>query len=820
MAETNQNISPSDPAPGAPAAPRARTRATPLHARGEPMVWITGSALVLCVAMIITLLALVLYNGGAAFWPRQIERVTYAADGGSRVALGIRMTEEPYDPSPADRAAVTSMKAAGKLPADALNAKGEFLRRLYRIGNREVGGQSFLWLPVYKIIESTTPGEAVMLERREWGPWFGKPAGVVLKSLSTTTGNPDSIVKSETATDEFGPVKIERRVVSTESDGRIVVEESRTLGSSDYAKAMAAFDKHWPLAVERAEEIERLNRVEVGRVNHEIEVVRLRVKQAALDLARAERAVEEKAVVSPIEVWFVSLFILAGSLAGIVLLRTPPPVAGHVAAVSPVRTALRMGCVVLFLMSAIFAWVERPMSSARATPEKVAQLKKEFQAISAAADEERAGLEKSYVEITKRTGMLDAEDGRVRVLFVEPTSGRFAPIRQTEPNEPMRLSQVVRAVQPNEMSVGEKLVVYLARWNEFIFGEPREANTEGGIFPVIFGTVLLTILLSVLVVPLGVIAAIYLREYAKQGPLTSAIRIAINNLAGVPSIVYGVFGLGFFCYTVGAYVDKGSGITLSEELSLFDGRVSIPSMVAWWSAFAMLAALVVGGVFFGLAAKPRPGQLATQWQRALSTLGIAAWVGVAIVIALLFATTPYFTGFFEAYAPSPKFAAKGMLWSALTLSLLTLPVVIVATEEAIAAVPRSMREGSVGCGASKWQTIQRIVLPRAMPGIMTGAILAMARGAGEVAPLMLVGAVKLAPEPALTTQWPFLHLDRSFMHLGFHIYDVGFQSPDSEAAKPIVWCTTFLLIVVVVTMNTVAVRIRSSLRKKFHGESF
>ncbi|MBX9737218.1 MAG: ABC transporter permease subunit [Phycisphaerales bacterium] len=815
MADPLANPTPSSPPMS------GRTRATPLHARGEPMVWLTGAALVLCVVMIITLLSLVLYNGGAAFWPRPIERVTYTTpDGATKAAMGIRMTEEAYDASATERAAVAALKASGKLPEGAVNAKGDLLRRLYRIGNREVGGQSFVWLPVYQIGSSATPAEAVMLERREWGPWFGTPSGIQVRSTSIVGGTPESIVKTATDADEFGPVKIDRRVVKTQDDGKLVVEESRLIGGSDPAKAMAAFDKYWPLALKRADEIERLNRVEVGRVNHEIESIRLRVKQAALELERAERALDAKAVVSPLLIWGFSLFVLAGSIAGLYFLRTPPAAAGFVAQVSPVRTAFRTACFVVALMSAIFAWVERPTSASRATPEMVAQLKKNFESLKVSADEERGRLEKSYIEIAGLTARLDDEDRQVRAIFIEAASGRFAPIRQTDPGEPMRLSQVIRAVQPNEMSLGEKFGVYVSRWNEFVFGEPREANTEGGIFPVIFGTVLLTILLSVLVVPLGVIAAIYLREYAKQGPLTSAIRIAINNLAGVPSIVYGVFGLGFFCYTVGAYVDKGSGITLTDNASLLGFELPVPAMIAWWAAFGMLVVLVFGGVFFGLFAKPRPGQQPTELQGWVAKFGILAWVGVAVVIALLIATTPYFNGFFEAHAPSPKFAAKGMLWSALTLSLLTLPVVVVATEEAIAAVPRSMREGSVGCGASKWQTIQRIVLPRAMPGIMTGAILAMARGAGEVAPLMLVGAVKLAPENALTAQWPFLHLDRSFMHLGFHIYDVGFQSPDSEAAKPIVWCTTLLLIVVVVTMNTAAVRIRSSLRKKFHGESF
>ncbi|RMD61535.1 MAG: ABC transporter permease subunit, partial [Planctomycetota bacterium] len=164
--------------------------------------------------------------------------------------------------------------------------------------------------------------------------------------------------------------------------------------------------------------------------------------------------------------------------------------------------------------------------------------------------------------------------------------------------------------------------------------------------------------------------------------------------------------------------------------------------------------------------------------------------------------------------PSPTFGAKGLLWSSLTLALLTLPVVVVATEEAISSVPGSLREASYGCGASRWQTIRRVVLPMAMPGVMTGMILAIARGAGEVAPLMLVGAVKLAPELPFEPHFPFLHLERSFMHLGFHIYDVGFQSPDSEAARPIVWTTTLLLIAIVFTLNLAAILLRARLRTR------
>ncbi|QDU69916.1 phosphate ABC transporter permease PstA [Engelhardtia mirabilis] len=290
------------------------------------------------------------------------------------------------------------------------------------------------------------------------------------------------------------------------------------------------------------------------------------------------------------------------------------------------------------------------------------------------------------------------------------------------------LWDIVRAFPANRIGFADKLGIYLSRWNEFLRGDPREANSEGGVFPAIFGTVIMTLIMSIAVVPFGVLAALYLREYAKPGPLVSTVRIAVNNLAGVPSIVFGVFGLGFFCYIFGASIDQ---LFFAERL------------------------------------------------------------------------------------PNPTYGTGGILWASLTLALLTLPVVIVATEEAVAAVPGSMREGSYACGATKWQTISRIVLPRALPGIMTGMILAIARGAGEVAPLMLVGAVKLAPELPLDGVFPYVHPERSFMHLGFHIFDLGFQSQNSEAAKPMVFTTTLLLIGIVVMLNVVAIWIRSHLRRKF-----
>ncbi len=292
----------------------------------------------------------------------------------------------------------------------------------------------------------------------------------------------------------------------------------------------------------------------------------------------------------------------------------------------------------------------------------------------------------------------------------------------------LSLGKVVRAFQPNAMGTTEKLGFYFAKLWEFVSDDPREANTEGGIFPAIFGTVMMTLIMAVIVTPFGVIAAIYLREYAKQGPLTRVIRIAVNNLAGVPAIVYGVFGLGFFVYVLGGSLDRM---------------------------------------------------------------------------------------FFPEAAPAPTFGTPGLLWASLTLAILTLPVVIVATEEGLARIPRAVREGSLALGATKVETLWRVVLPMASPAMMTGLILAVARAAGEVAPLMLVGVVKLAPSLPLDGNYPYLHLDQKIMHLGFHIYDVGFQSPNVEAARPLVYATALLLVLVIVVLNMAAVYIRNHLREKY-----
>lgn len=340
-----------------------------------------------------------------------------------------------------------------------------------------------------------------------------------------------------------------------------------------------------------------------------------------------------------------------------------------------------------------------------------------------ASDPRWAQLQQQYDALAKKAGELrEAQQGGTFRYRMVAGGERSVPI-----------GQVVDFYYPNQLGIFGKLGVFAHSVWVFLSDDPREANTEGGIFPAIFGTFVMTLLMSICVMPFGIVAAIYLREYANQGFWVRCVRIAVNNLAGVPSIVFGVFGLGFFVYLVGGTVDQV---------------------------------------------------------------------------------------FFKQSLPTPTFGTGNILWASLTLALMTVPVIIVATEEALAAVPRGAREASLACGASKWQTIQRVVLPASASGILTGLILAMARGAGEVAPLMLVGVVKLAPSLPLDGSFPFLHLDRKFMHLGFHIYDLGFQSPDSEAAKPMVFATTLFLILLVVVLNISAILIRERLRRKYATGAF
>jgi len=225
-----------------------------------------------------------------------------------------------------------------------------------------------------------------------------------------------------------------------------------------------------------------------------------------------------------------------------------------------------------------------------------------------------------------------------------------------------------------------------------------------------------------------VLAAIFLHEYARRGWVVKMVRVSVYNLAGVPSIVYGIFGLGFFVYTLGGGIDR---LFYADSL------------------------------------------------------------------------------------PAPVFGTPGLIWVSLTMALLTLPVVIVATEEGLSRIPVSIRHGSFALGATRSETLWKVVVPLATPAMMTGLILAVARAAGEVAPLMLVGVVKLAPDLPVDGQFPYVHLDQKIMHLGYHIYDTAFHSADSDSTRSLVYATSLLLLLLVVVLNMTAIKIRNNLRKKY-----
>jgi phosphate transport system permease protein len=254
---------------------------------------------------------------------------------------------------------------------------------------------------------------------------------------------------------------------------------------------------------------------------------------------------------------------------------------------------------------------------------------------------------------------------------------------------------------------------------EFLSAAPSDGMMNGGIFPAIYGTAILTLLMTIAVMPVGVLTAVYLHEYASPtSRLAGLVRVAVTNLAGVPSIVFGLFGLGFFVQFVGRGMDR---------------------------AFS------------------EPGTL--------------------------------------------RYGQPTLVWAALTLAVLTLPVVIVSTEEALRAVPRDHRDASLALGATRSQTLWRVVLPGALSGILTGAILAVARGAGEVAPILFTGVAYFLPDLPAS---PF----SQFMHLGYHTYVLATQSPDVEATRPLLYGTVLVLLALTFALNLVAIAIRTRTRRR------
>ena len=539
---------------------------------GTPWIWMNAGAVSIAVIMTLGLLAIIAVRGLAHFWPADVIVADYSMPGAEMRVLAGEVVQAEEVPR--------ARLAASGLPVNVEG--GEFMtRELLKVGNREVYGADFSWVIGEWLSNQRKPAELMVLERREWGNFYGY-------------------------------------LLNVKEAGQLVAE-----GDAAWGELQRRIDRVDQLHAQ----ISRIEKVEIGRINHGLERLRLKTRKLELD--------------------------------------------------------------------------DRLDAAAQAD-----------------LDAERAQWDAEYRVLEDKLVALQQQFNRDSIT-VRTADGR---------EQEITLGKVVRAFQPNAMSTPQKLMFYFAKLWEFVSDEPREANTEGGVFPAIFGTVLMTLIMAVIVTPFGVIAAVYLREYAKQGLLTRIIRIAVNNLAGVPSIVYGVFGLGFFVYVLGGSIDRL---------------------------------------------------------------------------------------FFPESAPAPTFGTPGLMWASLTLAILTLPVVIVATEEGLARIPRMIREGSLALGATKSETLWKVVLPMASPAMMTGLILAVARAAGEVAPLMLVGVVKLAPNLPLNGNYPYLHLDQKIMHLGFHIYDVGFQSPNVEAARPLVYATALLLVLVIATLNFSAIYIRNHLREKY-----
>lgn len=667
---------------------RARAAGTPTS--GEPMLWLTGAALVVCLAMVFGLCGWIAIRALPSFWPGEVVALE-TRDGALHVGEVARVEEYRIDGSesselPADVRSGLAVDEDGALRAS---------RTLLRTGNYDLFESHFRWIDDADLVGSAQgtarlPDEVAVVERMEWGRFYGFPTLAARVEDLAMEGGSEEARRAELARRalEKPPdgALAGARVRRTGADGRSVdrfvriesvLADDRVTGFAwlyeGSSEAWARLAEWVPLAAAQRARIGELRQREVGAVAARLESARLLRRQAELEHR-------------PSPAWIAAYDDLRAAR-----------LTGDSDAVARAERAL--------------ADVERDFGPAPAAF---------LRAIEDAEAVERAA-EAEFVVLIDQIAAIEAQAARNVVHFATSAEGVEKSIQALD---------IVRAYPANRLGLLDRVGIYVSRWGEFLGGQPREANNEGGVFPAIFGTVLMTLLMCLVVVPFGVLAALYLREYARDGLWVSLLRIAVNNLAGVPSIVFGVFGLGFFCYIVGASIDD---LFYAERL------------------------------------------------------------------------------------PQPTFGKGGLIWASLTLALLTAPVVIVATEEALAAVPRSVREGSYACGAGKWQTLRRVVLPQAMPGILTGAILAMARGAGEVAPLMLVGAVKLAPELPFALEPPF-GINRSFMHLGFHVYDLGFQSQNSEAAKPMVYTTALLLIAVVVILNVAALTLRAKLRRRsFHA---
>lgn len=795
-----------------PQSRRQRRPGATVLAQGEPSLWLTGGGLVLCVTMIIGLLILIVYQGITTFWPVSVVSVQTVSD---NVFMGEITREDTYQ---LNYSSLSNLGEKERAAAEAiLNPElHQAVDKLLKAENSATDLQLFVEQSVTNVLAQIELSTAA----REASP--GVRSEFLSSVKSRLASDQDKFaasfkdeLASQFAKDGIGTalrgswveLRGTRDALLLQSDIAVLqsalLDDETTLDSL-YREAMYSAlgatvrmpmhrrlirTGNYELTNEDFNWVSDFEMTDEGETTPEWAVLFERIEKGRFYGYPTSLLVDAEEIVEPPEeLWprFLNLHEECRNR--------------HAEAESNAR----------FIRGDLNRRQEAARLSLREVELDYGVDSPEYIAAAEKAVAEQEKFDQEYKKVTDDINALREVNSQYR-LKVTTADGV-----ETE----LKLADIVRVYLPNQVGTGERLSIYLSRWYEFLVDNPREANNEGGVFPAIFGTVAMTILMGIAVVPFGVLAALYLREYAKSGPLVSVVRIAINNLAGVPSIVFGVFGLGFFSYIIGSYIDggpKNAGFSPWPPAQWFS--LLTVTVICGTVAFATSIATIGGSL------TSRPGT--RKW---ISRLSFLAWIFCTICTVILIVTAPYFEGFYRARLPSPTYGTGGLLWASLTLALLTLPVVIVATEEALAAVPRSMREGSLACGATQWQTIQRIVLPRALPGIMTGMILAMARGAGEVAPLMLVGAMKLAPHlPIDIHDWSgsfgllptgAVHAERSFMHLGFHIYDLGFQSRNSEAAKPMVFTTTLLLIGLIALMNLVAIWLRARLKKKFQFNQF
>ena len=845
------------PSPTPSPAPR-RKRRTSLAARGEPMVWLTGAAAAMAILMIVGLLVIVGYFGFTTFWPQPVYQVELNSGQGRVVGEVFRseqytviespdgkmLAEEPEEPvegeaaakargagdqpdtatddaasgnpkpgesaeigesSDVPEAANQSTEEALAVPDDIEQVEVKKRRVLYRTGNGDTSDAKFVWIKDDDVAEITTPPWVLIVERNTTSHAVGNLVAIDIDG-ELTEGAEAAWAKFNDIFPTVQDLVDDYDYVAEHEIGRLS-DQQRDLELDIVAAGLDVKDAE--LALRRArssEDASQISQAEqsLANANKHLERETERVEAAIAKLAdeRNEFQRELAEINEKIEKYRIFIETSDGQI-------VPAERNGRTATVSAgdALTSEQRELVTTVRLRGDL----RP-AGPDDTPMGTGQL----------TDFESKQVATSSIE----ADLLDAEGNVLGTVVIPPRSTVMVADGQAieassilaEAPRPMLLGQIVRAYPPNQLGFGGKVKVYASRWWEFLTSEPRGTGEQGGVWPAIVGTILLTFIMIIFVVPIGVVAAIYLREYAKQGPLVSLIRISVNNLAGVPSIVYGIFGFGFFCYGVGAWIDDGAQ------------GAGMPALtVPTWLLYLLLT-VIISCVAIAL------GSLATRKEKGAATddtklpmvfrlfAGIAWATAAIITLYVLLAQIPreIFDGFYtvETAANQSRYKGGALIWASLTLALLTLPLVIVATEEALAAVPRSMREGSYACGASKWQTIHRIVLPRALPGVMTGMILALARGAGEVAPIMLVGAVKVAAELPITGEAPFVQLDNSFLHLGYQIFELGFKSTDAEAARPLVYTTTLLLIGIVVILNVAAIGIRSRLRRAYAGGQF